>query len=119
MLTVLAEDRAGNAYITGYTESTNFPTINAIQSTKGGDSCSSPPCPDAFITKVNAVGNAIVYSTYLGGSKEDYGMAIVVDGLGGTYVVGYTYSTNLFTNPTFPHAGASGYMDAFVVKLED
>ena len=112
-------DNAGNAYITGYTESTNFPLQNEIQSQKGADSCSSPPCADAFITKVNAAGTALVYSTYLGGSAEDYGTAIVVDGLGGVYVVGYTYSSNLFTTPTFPYVGGSGYKDAFVVKLDD
>ena len=112
-------DNAGNAYVTGYTESTNFPLQNEIQSQKGTDSCSSPPCADAFITKVNAAGTAMVYSTYLGGSAEDYGTAIVVDGLGGVYVVGYTYSSNLFSTPTFPYVGGSGYKDAFIVKLDD
>ncbi|HEU0293373.1 MAG TPA: SBBP repeat-containing protein [Anaerolineales bacterium] len=112
-------DNEGNAYITGYTKSIDFPLENEIQSGKGADSCSTPPCADAFVTKVNANGTAILYSTYLGGSMEDYGTAIVVDSLGGAYIVGYTYSTNLFTNPTFPHAGASGYVDAFVVKIDD
>jgi len=42
-----------------------------------------------------------------------------VDGLGGAYIVGYSYSSNLFTTPTCPYAGASGYMDAFVVKIDD
>jgi len=112
-------DDNGNAYVTGYIKSTDFTTLAAIQSVKGTDSCSTPPCADAFVTKVDSTG-ALVYSTYLGGSAQDYGNAIVVNGLGGTYIVGYTYSSNFPTSPnTFPFVGGSGYPDAFVVKIDD
>lgn len=73
----IAVDGAGDAYITGETVSTNFPGVNAssFQPTKQGAANSY----DVFVTKLNAAGTAIVYSTYLGGSGGDYGEAIVVD----------------------------------------
>ena len=57
-------DSAGNAYVTGYTESTNFPTANPLQAVYGGGG-------DAFVAKLNPTGSALVYSTYLGGSDFD------------------------------------------------
>ncbi|MGI8597610.1 MAG: SBBP repeat-containing protein, partial [Chitinophagaceae bacterium] len=77
----IAVDTAGNAYVTGRTSSTNFPLANAIQNTFGG-------IGDAFITKINAAGNQLVYSTYLGGNNYDYGNAIAVDTAGNAYVTG-------------------------------
>jgi hypothetical protein len=118
--TGITVDDNGNAYITGYTKSTDFTTVAPIQASKGADSCSTPPCSDAFVAKINAAGNALTYSTYLGGSAEDYGTAIVVDGLGNAYIVGYTYSSNFPTTPgSFPYVGASTYADVFVVKIQD
>lgn len=111
-------DDLGNAYITGYTKSTNFPILSAIQPAKGVDTCSSPPCADAFVTKVNPAGNALIYSTYLGGGSEDYGNAIVVDGLGGTYIIGYTFSID-FPATLDLSIGSNSYSDAFVVKIDD
>ncbi|MCI0555950.1 MAG: SBBP repeat-containing protein, partial [Anaerolineae bacterium] len=112
-------DDNGNAYVTGYTKSTDFTTLAAIQPNKGTDSCSTPPCADAFVTNVSAAG-ALVYSTYLGGTAEDYGNAIIVDGLGNTYIVGHTFSSNFPTTPnTFPYVGGSGSADTFVVKIND
>ena len=64
----IAVDSSGNAYVTGQTRSTNFPTANAIQATFGGGF----PDGDAFVTKINAAGSALVYSTYLGGSVQRY-----------------------------------------------
>ena len=112
-------DDNGNAYVTGFTKSTNFTTLAAIQPGKAADSCSATPCADAFVTKVNATG-ALVYSTYLGGTAEDYGNAIVLNGLGSAYLVGHTFSSNFPTvgNP-FPYAGGSGSADTFVVKIND
>ncbi len=91
----IAVDGSGNAYVTGLTKSsTNFPTQNPIQGANGRRSA------DAFVTKINAAGNALVYSTYLGGSGDDYGNGIAVDGSGNAYVTGYTESTNFPTqNP--------------------
>jgi len=110
-------DDNGNAYVTGYTKSSNFNTLAPIQPNKGIDSCSTPPCSDAFVTSVNASG-ALTYSTYLGGSAEDYGSAIVFNGLGSVYITGYTFSTNF---PVTDGTGISstGYSDVFVVKIDN
>jgi hypothetical protein len=103
-------DSAGNAYITGYTESTDFPTMNPSQSANGGGW-------DAFVTKINAAGSALVYSTYLGGTNADKGCGIVVDSAGNAYVTGFTWSTNFPTkNPLQPTFGGGNY-DAFVAKI--
>jgi hypothetical protein len=105
----IAVDNAGSAYVTGYTNSTNFPTKNPLQATKGGSY-------DAFVTKLNASGSALTYSTYLGGFKVDYGNGIAVDGAGNAYVTGTTASTNFPTMyPLQPKDHGLG--DAFVSKL--
>jgi Calx-beta domain-containing protein/beta-propeller repeat-containing protein/carboxypeptidase family protein len=82
----IAVDSSGNAYVTGVTTSSNFPTANPIQSTNGGFA------GDAFVTKLNSSGSALVYSTYLGGSNTDAGRGIAVDSGGNAYVTGYTSS---------------------------
>ncbi len=111
----IALDTAGNAYVTGLTESTNFPTVNALQP-KCGD-CGVEYGSDAFVSKLNPTGSALVYSTYLGGSGADYGYGIAVDAAGSAYVTGYTNSTDFPTaNPLQPSYGG-GEMDAFVAKL--
>jgi hypothetical protein len=108
--TGIAVDSAGNAYVTGYTSSTNFPTMNPLQPTYGGHG-------DAFVSKIDPSGSALGYSTYLGGSGDDYGYGIAVDGGGNAYVTGYTSSTNFPTmNPLQPTYGGGEY-DAFVVKI--
>jgi hypothetical protein len=77
-------DGSGNAYVTGWTYSTDYDvTPGAFQTTKGGGD-------DVFVTKLNATGTALVYSTYIGGSGDDRGYAIAVDGSGNAYVTGYT-----------------------------
>jgi hypothetical protein len=92
----IALDSAGNAYITGYTFSTDFPTANAYQA--ACDSCGNGP--DVFVTKLNATGTALVYSTYLGGSNYDQSSSIAVDGAGDAIVTGWTSSTDFPTkNP--------------------
>jgi hypothetical protein len=89
----IAVDSAGSAYVTGYTYSQNFPvTAGALQSVLAGG-------PDAFVTKLNSAGSALVYSTYLGGSNSDGGNGIAVDSAGSAYVTGYTNSLNLPTTP--------------------
>ena len=109
----IAVDSSGNAYVTEVTASTNFPTINSLQPVYGGNG-------DAFVTKFDASGSALLYSTYLGGNgsdnTNDNGGAIAVDTSGNVYVTGFTFSTNFPTLNAFqPTYGGSG--DAFVAKI--
>ncbi len=102
-------DSTGAAYITGNTTSTNFPAVNAYQSTYGGQQ-------DAFIAKLNAAGNALVFSTYLGGYGVDQGIGIALDASLDVYITGSTYSSNFpVVNATQPVIG--GGEDAFVAEL--
>jgi hypothetical protein len=102
----IAVDSAGNAYVTGETLSTNFP--RAI----------FPPYVfyEAFVTKMNPAGSALVYSTYLGGGSEDAGFGVAVDSSGNAYVAGETWSSNFPVKNGFQSA-SSNSNDAFVTKL--
>jgi hypothetical protein len=114
----IAVDSAGNAYVVGTTQSTDFPTTSgAFQTTCGGNACAEG-WADAFVTKLNVSGSALVYSTYLGGSSTDYGNGIAVDSAGNAYLVGTTTSNDFPTmNPLQPTYGGGGNGDAFVTKL--
>jgi len=107
-------DAKGNAYVTGATASTDFPSKNPLQPTSGGNM-------DAFVTKLNQQGSALVYSTYLGGSAPDTSFSIAVDAKGNAYVTGYTNSSDFPTkNPLQASSGNNGntfVADAFVAKL--
>ena len=104
-----AVDAAGNAYVTGTTFSSDFPTVNPIQATYAGNG-------DAFVAKVNRNGTALVYSTYLGGTDFDLGRGIVVDAARNSYIVGGTVSTDFPTaNPL--QAANAGDEDVFLTKL--
>jgi len=106
----IAVDSSGNAYVTGFTSSTNFPTKNPYQAVSAGND-------DVFITKLDASGNTLAYSTYFGGSNWEIGYGIAVDSSGNAYVAGRTTSTNLPTvNPY--QAANGGYYDVFVSKLD-
>lgn len=108
----IAVDATGNAHIVGITESTNFPaSANAVQQTIGG-------MYDAFITKVNATGSALLHSTYLGGSGDDFGVGIALDAAGNAYVAGETASTNFPTTANAPQPIKGAGYDAFVAKLD-
>jgi hypothetical protein len=105
----IAVDGSGNAYVTGWTESTDFPTLNPYQGTfQGGDG-------DAFVTKLSGSGNSLIYSTYLGGGGIDYGYGIAIDGNGNVYVTGSTGSSDFPTLNPFQTDQIS--TDAFVTKL--
>jgi hypothetical protein len=92
-------DASGNIYLTGYTSSTDFPTEHPLQPHLGG--CDPyAGCLNVFITKLNPSGTALIYSTYLGGSAQDSGSSIVVDGNGDAIVAGFATSSD------FPKAGA-------------
>lgn len=107
----IAVGASGEAYLTGQTSSSDFPTANAVQAAFGGGA------RDAFVTKLTAAGSALAYSTYLGGSDYDQGCGIAVDGSGGAYVSGDTFSTNFPTaNPL--QAANGGNYDAFVTRLD-
>ncbi len=103
---------AGNAYVTGKTYSSDFPTTpGAFQTTHG-------VFEDAFVTELNPTGSALVYSTYLGASGSDYGNGIAVDTSGNAYVTGYTYSSDFPTTPgAFQTTFGGGFTDAFVTEL--
>jgi hypothetical protein len=105
----IAVDSAGNAYVTGVTTSADFPTANAFQAAYGGNA-------DAFVTKINAGGTALLYSTYLGGSSDEVGQSIAVDSAGSVYLTGYTGSGDF---PTVHPIQATnhGIHDAFVTKI--
>lgn len=103
-------DGNGNVYVTGSTDSSNFPTVNPIQPNKGNRT-------DGFISKLNAAGNVLTYSTYIGGSNHDYGSAIAVDSRGNAYIAGSTSSVDFPTvNPIQPNL-AGGVADAFITKV--
>jgi hypothetical protein len=102
-------DDNGDIYVCGATASTDFPDTNAYQGTYGGGDW------DAFVTKLAADGQSLVYSTYLGGTLADYGYSIAVDTAGCAYVTGRTTSTDFPTmNPLFS-TQAGG--DSYVAKL--
>jgi len=103
-------DASGCAYISGSTSSTDFPTtLNPYQAANAG-------ICDAFITKLNASGNGLVYSTYLGGSARDIGSGIAVDSSGCAYIAGITVSTDFPTLNPYRAANA-GVCDAFISKF--
>lgn len=108
-VTGVAVDASGNAYVTGWTEALNFPIVGAAQVASGGG-------VDAFIVKLNAAGNAIVYATYIGGTGDDRAAAIAVDAAGEAYVTGSTASSN-FPKVSSLRSTLGGGRDAFVVKL--
>src|SRR5439155_7977441 len=106
-------DAAGNAYVTGQTGATDFPTTAGAFQTAGGDGVRF----DAFVTKLNATGSALVFSTYLAGSVDDSGNGIVVDQTGSTYVTGTTASADFPTTLGAFQTTLAGNGAAFVAKL--
>jgi hypothetical protein len=85
-------DNTGHAYVTGGTDSSDFPTTpGAFDTTFNGEA--------AYVTKLDTGGTALVYSTFLGGSSPDFSKGVAVDSVGAAYVTGNTYSTNFPTTP--------------------
>jgi Beta-propeller repeat len=107
----IAVDAADQAYVTGSTTSTNFPTASPVQATNVGGSNS-----DVFVTKLSAAGSPLLYSTYLGGSARDQGQGIAVDATGQAYVTGQTNSTN-FPTVSPVQATNGNFFDVFVAKI--
>jgi len=109
----IATDGSGNAYITGLTYSTDFPVTSGVvdQSFNGAY--------DAFVTKLNSSGGALVYSTFLGGTSFEYAYGgIVADGSANAYIAGVTYSSDFpTTSGAYDTSFNGGSYDGFIVKL--
>ena len=112
----IAVDSSRHAYVTGVTQSSNFPTVNPIQAACPGCQFSGG---SVFVTKLNAAGSGLVYSTYLGGSDYDRGSGIAVDSSGDAYITGFTGSTDFPTvNAIQPTCdGLLSNQAAFVTEL--
>jgi hypothetical protein len=132
--TSIVVDASGNAYVTGLTRSTAFPvTSNAIQSTLTGTlvnigTAKKPKwiveysLAEAFVTTLNATGSSLLFSTYLGGQYDDFGLGLALDSAGNTYVAGVASSTDFPTTagsyqPTAPFTSQNGY-SGFVFKID-
>jgi hypothetical protein len=111
----IAVDAGGNAYVTGFTDATNFPTANALQPNKAGTA--SAGNYDAFVTKIASNGSAFVYSTYLGGAAVDEGQGIAAGAAGEAYVTGFTQSTNFPATTNALQSWLAGGKDVFVTVL--
>jgi Beta-propeller repeat len=106
----VAVDASNNTYVTGWSSSVNFPVVGGVQSRLSG-------ARDAFVAKLNPAGNALIYSTYLGGTGVDYANAIAVDSLGEAVIVGDTTSTNLPVTAGVFQRTLAGGQDVFVARL--
>ncbi|MHA1908635.1 MAG: SBBP repeat-containing protein [Candidatus Thorarchaeota archaeon] len=103
-------DASGQAIITGQTASRGFPTMNAIQSFHGGGYL------DSFLTKLSAQGDSVIFSTYFGGSRSDFGRAVTVDSDGNIHVTGTTWSDDFRVYRASDYV-YNGHQDCFVLKL--
>ncbi|HXF70066.1 MAG TPA: SBBP repeat-containing protein, partial [Thermoflexus sp.] len=118
-------DGSGTIYVTGGTDSSDFPvTPGAYDTTCGTDgNCNYDGTyyyPDAFLVKLNPAGQGasdLLYATFLGGGNSDGGSSIAVDGSGAAYVVGVTFSNDFPTTPGAFDTSQNGVLDAFIVRL--
>ena len=110
----IALDMSGNAYITGWTDSPNFPTTSDAYQTTLNASPTPYTYGNAFITEFNSTGSGLVYSTYIGGNTFDVGNSIAIDGIGNAYITGETGSTNF---PVTSGAYRNTFTYGFVLKL--
>ncbi len=112
--TRMALDSTGNLYVVGWTTSADFPTRSAPQTRYGGGGL---PFGDGFVTKLNAAGTAIVYSTFLGESGNDYVVDVKADSDGNAYVIGGSDRGAFPVTPNGLQTRLNGPLDAFIVKL--
>jgi hypothetical protein len=107
----IAVDSDGNTYISGHSNSSDFPTTgNAFDEILNGSS-------DAFVTKLNSLGDELLYSTFLGGGNSEFGQDITIDGARNAYIIGHTYSSNFPTTAEAFDTTYNGNFDIFVTKL--
>jgi hypothetical protein len=106
----IAVDSTGAAYVTGWTQSANFPVRNALQASLAGGQ-------NAFVAKLTPAGNGLAYSTFLGGKSSDSGNGIAVDSGGNVYIVGDTTSANFPVSASGFQKTYHGGQDAFVAKV--
>jgi Abnormal spindle-like microcephaly-assoc'd, ASPM-SPD-2-Hydin/Beta-propeller repeat len=118
--TAITVDGSGNAYLTGYTSSVNFPVTAGAYQTACSGGCSGSTS-DAFVSKLDPTGSFLIYSTYLGGSGNDYGNGIAIDAAGDAYIAGQTYSLNFPVTKGSFQSKCGGTTcsggDAFVTEL--
>jgi beta-propeller repeat-containing protein len=112
----IAIDQQQNVYVTGETQSQDFPTTPGVLQEHSGNRTCLELCTDAFVTKLDASGSSLAYSTYLFGDLDDWGTRIAVDGAGNAIVVGATHSLFFPIRNAFQSSNA-GISDAFVTKL--
>src|SRR5439155_15248560 len=101
-------DSAGNAYVVGRTEATDFPLLNPLQATAGGSS-------DGYVTILNAAGSAVLFSTYLGGSLDDVAQGVALGAQNSIYVAGVSQSPG-FTTTACAFMTTNQAVDAFVMQ---
>ncbi len=106
-------DEFGNAFVTGETFSTDFPTVAAAQPGFGGGSS------DSFLVRLDSTGSTLLYSTYFGGSGDESGKSIAPDASGGTFMFGDTTSADLPVVNAFQPVFGGGPDDAFAMRLDD
>lgn len=116
----MVRDTSGNIFVTGFTKSTDFPLVNAYDTTYGGGLGGF----DAFVAKLDSTGANLVYASYLSGTGDDYGTTIATDSQGAAYIGGYTVSSDFpilaALQPTLNARTAAdlGASDCFVAKLD-
>ena len=108
--TGIAVDAGGAAYLTGFTDSSDFPVRNALQATQAGQG-------DGFVTKLSAAGDTFSYSTYLGGRGLDTGNGIAVDAGGNAYIAGGTISGDFPVTAGAAQTAHRGQYDGFLAAL--
>ncbi len=116
----IVADSSGNIYVTGLTRSSDFPTLNPLQESFGGGMCGSTVCSDAYLTSVNATGDALNYSTFLGGGNSDVGRGLALVPSGNTFLTGSTASANfpvISGALQFARGGTGPVADAFLAKV--
>ncbi len=115
--TGLFVDASGHAYVCGQTSSRNFPTVNPVQEQNAGGDFYG----DGFVTEFSAAGNRLLFSSYLGGSSEDWIWTLKANRLGDIFMAGFTYSSDFPTTSQAPqkHKGIGDDTDAFIAKINN